>query len=120
MRKTFLLGGYSYTAPEIIGAGIRARAAQITADIADEKNIKNDTQGIIQRYFYDYSLKLLELILIPSEGSPPIKEAYDSATDEEVQAITNFFAGNANSKTKSASGKASGSANSKGIPKVKA
>jgi hypothetical protein len=115
MRKTFLLGGNSYTAPDPIGAGIRARISQITADIADEKKIPNNNE-IIQRYFYDYSLRLLEIVLIPSEGSPSIKESYDSATDEEVQAVMDFFSGSVSGKTKSAPSRTKGSGSSKRTP----
>jgi hypothetical protein len=113
MRKTFQLGGYPFTAPEVIGVGIRARASQITTDISEERKIPNDPQQIIQRYFYDYSLKLLELILTPSENSPSVKDAYDIATDEEVQAIMGFFGQSANGKTTSAKSKAKGLQNSK-------
>lgn len=119
MRKAFTLGGYSYTAPDPIGAGVRARISQITAEISDEKKIKNEPSEIIQRYYYDYSLRLLEIILTPEPNSVPIKESYDSATDEEVQAIMDFFGSSANGKTKSASNKTSGSANSKRTQQAK-
>ncbi len=119
MRKTFLLGGSPFTAPDPIGAGVRARISQITSEIAEIKKVENKPEDIIQRYFYDYSLRLLEIILQPSDGGPSVKDAYDSATDEEVQLVMDFFALNAGGKTKSASSKTSGSNASKKTAKVK-
>ena len=114
MRNTFQLGGKSFTAPDPIGAGVRARIAQITSDIADEKKVPNkteaDTEAIIKRYYYDYSLRLLEIILT---GETSIKEAYDSATDAEVKEVMDFFALNVNGKTLTETGKTKDSKDSK-------
>lgn len=119
MRKTFLLGGHPYTAPDPIGAGIRARAKQITDDIADEKKAPHDTESIIERYYYDYSLRILEVILTPSDGSPSVKEAYDSATDEEVRGVMDFFAVNVSGKTLSELSKTKDLPATKRTPKAK-
>lgn len=118
MRKTFLLGGSPFTAPEFIGAGILARASQISPDIADEKKVKNE--GIATRYTYEYSLRLFELLLTPELPSVvTVKEAYDLATNEEVTAISNFFLTNASGKTKSAPSKANDSSAFKKIAKAR-
>lgn len=112
MRKTFLLGGNPYTAPDPIGAGIRARISQITGEIADEKKVPNET-GLIKRYYYEYTLRLLEILLMPEPNSVSVKEAYDIATDEEVQDVMTFFQTGVTGKTKSASGKINALGNSK-------
>lgn len=110
MRKTFQLGGFSFTAPDPIGAGVRARIAQITADIADEKKVPNNAEAIVSRYYYDYTLRMLEILLT---GESSIKEAYDSATDSEVKLVMDFFALNVNGKTLTETGKTKDSKDSK-------
>jgi hypothetical protein len=120
MRKTFLLGGSPFTAPDPIGAGIRARAKQISADINDEKGTKLSTEDVIDRYSYEYFLRLLELLLTPDKGSPSVKESYDSATDEEVKDVMDFFSVSVSGKTILEHSKASDSPAIKKTPRQKA
>lgn len=117
MRKIFLLAGKSFTAPDPIGAGIRARINQIVADIAEEKNVKNDPEAIVQRYYYDYSVRMLEILLSSEEHN--VREAYDSATDEEVKKVMDFFALSVGGKTKTEKDKTEDSNDSKKTVKQK-
>lgn len=116
MRKTFQLGGFSFTAPDPIGAGVRARIAQITADIADEKKVPNNAEAIVSRYYYDYTLRMLEILLT---GDANVKEAYDSATDEEVKKVMDFFASSVGGKTLTEKSKTEGLEDSKKTAKQK-
>lgn len=117
MRKIFLLAGKSFTAPDPIGAGIRARINQIVADIAEEKNVKNDPEAIVQRYYYDYSVRMLEILLSSEEHN--VREAYDSATDEEVKKVMDFFASSVGGKTLTEKSKTEGLEDSKKTAKQK-
>jgi len=75
--KLGTLGGYEYSAPWRIGAGIVSRV--------QEENSMSPNK------LYKNSLYLFEQILTPIDGSPSVKEAYDYASNEEVEFWVNFF-----------------------------
>lgn len=118
LKQTFTLGGFNYTAPIKIGAGIRARFAEKQMDmilkgehsskmLKSLKDVSGDTDEALKNKYldmaqaftftngYNISLLILETVLTPAEGSPSIKEAYEIATEEEANKIISFFSGQA-------------------------
>jgi len=69
------------------------------------EEVLNERYGEVVNAFmissqYSYVLVLLETLLTPCDGSPSVKDGFDSATEFEVKAINNFFFGNGTNKTK--------------------
>jgi hypothetical protein len=126
-RILWVLGGHQFTSLARVGAGHRARYAEQQMQAAIEAGGKsvldlatyegrNDLGAIVQNYAsmnpYKAMLSILETVLTPCEGSPSVAEAYDLATEEEVQAVVDFFGGTSNDKTEPAQSKASAGKNS--------
>jgi hypothetical protein len=111
--KIFPISGFKYGVDEKVGMGLKARIQRFKVDIYEANSghaydpkptdtYDNEGEEIwrdleYEKWFhihaqdYEVQLGMAEVALVPLKGSPPIREIFGEADEEEVWAALSFF-----------------------------